>query len=62
MEFDIYAVTGQKKMIEAFRCEPGDKAITFHNETGDILWWVNPNAVAFINYKIEDKPKIELVN
>ena len=61
MEFDIYNVAGGKKMIEGESIEIGDKSIVIRDKEGDVIWWINPNAVAFINYKKDDRPKIELV-
>lgn len=61
MEFHIYNVQGQKRILEAHTLEQTDKAIILRDNDGDVIWWVNPNAVAFIEYKKEEKKKLELV-
>ena len=63
MEFDIYNIGGQRKTLEGETLEQTEKAIVIKDKDGDILWWLNPNAIAFINYKkIDNTPHIKLVN
>ena len=60
MEFNIYNVQGQKRTIEGQTLEQGDKCIYIKDADRRITWWLNPNAVAFIEYKVEE-PKTKLV-
>jgi hypothetical protein len=61
MEFDIFGIAGGKRTIEAESCETGEKSIIFKNKDGEIIWWANTGAIAFINYKKEEAPALKLV-
>lgn len=51
MEFDIYAVTGTKKNLEGHAMTVPKDWISLTDEDGDVIWSINPNAIAFINHK-----------
>lgn len=64
MEFHVYNVAGQKRILEDLtKMEHKDKAIYFYDKNGEVRWWVNPSAVAFIEYrKTQDEKRLEVIS
>ncbi len=58
MEFHIYAATGQKKIIEGNTFEPGEKFCVIKDEEGKIIWWINCQAIGFVEAKYPEVAKL----
>jgi hypothetical protein len=55
MEFSIYAVTGQKRNLEGKTMSVPKEWLSLTDEDGDVIWSINPQAVAFVEHKKPEK-------
>lgn len=61
MEFDIFNVAGQKRTIEGESISLPKEWAYIKDGDGNVIWGINPNAVAFVNYKKDEERKPVLV-